>query len=93
LNLNKRKYAFEIRKCIIETTLWTAGPILKNCKGSFAKGAAEGVSLDLGRRISFRQPRLDRGGERGVGRPELEPNPAAPWPDLVGACGLSDLGH
>jgi len=52
LNLNKRKYAFEIKKRIIETTLWTAGPILKKQGGSFAKSADEGVSFDLSRRIA-----------------------------------------
>ena len=93
MNLYKGKYAFEIRKCIIETTLWTAGPILKNCKGSFAKGAAEGVSPDLGRRIALGRLRLDWSGERGVGRPELERVTAAPWPKLACARGLSDLGR
>jgi uncharacterized membrane protein YsdA (DUF1294 family) len=51
LNLNKRKYAFEIRKRISESALWTAGLNFKKQGVSFAKGAAERVSFDLSRRI------------------------------------------
>jgi len=75
LNLSKRKYAFEIRKRIFESALWTAGWNFKNQGDYFAKIAAEGVSFIWGRWISFGRSRLDRGeGERrppagaGVGR-------------------------
>ena len=37
--------------------------------------------------------RLDRGEGEGAGRPELRLTLVAPWPELAGAYGLSDLGH
>ena len=52
------------RKAYFKSMFWTTGWIFKNYGDSFAKDAAEGVSFDLGRRISFGWPRIDRGGER-----------------------------
>jgi len=46
---------------------------------------AEGVSFDLGRRISFGRLRLDRGWGDGSGPLELKGITAAPLPESVGA--------
>jgi len=39
--------------------------------------------LHLSRWIALGRSRLDRGGEERAGRPELGPNPTAPWPVMA----------